>query len=212
MTVGKAFQAIPSSNSTMRTFLINFGQFIAMLSCPIGLGAPPFLSAVWFPLNERTTATAIATLVPYLGLSITYVSGPALVPTISLSNATNVTLYDVDRMRDNITIYMVIQLIISAVLLVCVLIYFPSKPPLPPSPSSEITRSEAYREEIKKLLQDKSYLHLSFFFAISYGVYIGWIAVLALAVEPFGIGEHLAGWLGCASIIAGCCSGISIAR
>jgi len=186
-------QVIPSSNSFTRTVLIHLGQFIAMLSCPIGLGAPPSISATWFPPEERTTATAIATLVAYLGLSVAFIIGPSMVHVIPLTNTNstnNMTVYDIQAMDDNITKYMAYQLGISAFLLLCVIVYFPDKPPLPPSASSKVKHLD-FLEGLKKLFTNRSYLHLAFLFSISYGVYFGWLVVLALAVKPFGVGETL---------------------
>jgi FLVCR family MFS transporter len=91
------------------------------------------------------------------------------------------------------------------------MVYFPDRPPLPPSGTSSVSR-HGYTESIKKLVFDRSYIHLVFIFAMSYGVYFGWMAVLSLAVKPFGINESLAGWLGTAATIAGICSGICLAR
>jgi hypothetical protein len=91
------------------------------------------------------------------------------------------------------------------------MVYFPDKPPLPPCATSS-SKQHGYLESVKKLLSDRSYLHLAFIFAISYVAYFFWMSVLSLAVKPFGINESLAGWLGTAATLAGICSGVCIAR
>lgn len=213
MTIGKALQVIPVHDLLTRTISIHTGQFICMLSSPIGLGAPPCLSATWFPPSQRTTATAVATLLAYTGISASFIIGPGMVPVLTLPtlNNTNVTLYDVDRMRDNITSYMGVQLAMSGFLLICVLVYFPDKPPTPPSVSSG-ARHDSHKRDLKKLFHDRSYLHMAFLFSSSFGVYFGWMSVFALAVKPFHVDERLAGWLGCTTSLAGCFSGIVIAK
>lgn len=123
----------------------------------------------------------------------------------------NVTQYNIPKMHDNITNYMMVQLGISVLLLLCVLVYFPDKPPSPPSATSS-TPHHTYAQGLKRLFLDKSYIYLSVLFSLSYGVYFGWFVVLALAIKPFGVSENLAGWLGCAGTIAGCFSGIVLAR
>ncbi|XP_031568006.1 solute carrier family 49 member 4-like, partial [Actinia tenebrosa] len=225
LTAGKVFQVIPSSDPLTRTILLNIGQCISMLSTPVGLGAPPSISATWFPPEERTTATAISTLVAYIGLPVAFIIGPYMVQileityspqtnntmnlNVSISNYTKV--YDIDAMSSDLTKHMGVHLGISMFLLVCALLYFPDKPPLPPCETSGGPPHE-YGESIQALLFDRSYLHLVVIFALSYGVYFGWISVLALAVKPFGVDESLAGWLGASATTAGIFSGLCLAR
>jgi len=214
MTAGKALQVIPVTDLLTRTILIHTGQFICMFASPIGMGCPPSLSATWFPPKERTTATAISTLLGYIGISASFIIGPAMVPLLSLpslNRTTNVTLYDVDRMRDNITSYMEVQLAMCGFLLICLLVYFPDKPPTPPSASC-VAKHHSHTGELKRLLRDKSYLYIALLFSVSFGVYFGWMSVFALAVKPFHVSERFAGWLGCTSALAGCVSGIVIAK
>ena len=40
------------------------------------MGAPPLVSSTWFPPNQRATATAIASLTSYVGISISFGVGP----------------------------------------------------------------------------------------------------------------------------------------
>lgn len=210
LTTGKALQVIPILDSTTKTILINIGQLTAMLSCPVVLGAPACVSATWFPPKERTTATAVSSLIPLLGLSVASIAGPYMVPVATLSHASNATSYDIEGMLDNITIYLEMQLALSAILLICVLVYFPDKPPSPPSPSNIWKGHDG--SALKVLLKDSSYMFLSFVFSVNYGVYFSWYSVLALAVKPFGVGETKAGYLGCSAILAGCLSGIIVGR
>ncbi|XP_031549371.1 solute carrier family 49 member 4-like [Actinia tenebrosa] len=218
LTAGKVFQVIPSSDPLTRTILLNIGQCISMLSTPVGLGAPPSISATWFPPKERTTATAISTLFAYLGVACAFVVGPYLVPITKRVHIgsvdvafTNHTVYDIETMTTNLSEYMGIQLGISALLLVCVLVYFPDKPPLPPCATSS-DRVHESKQEFKTLISDYRFLYLGFLFGISFGIYFGWLGLLALAVRPFGISESLAAWIGTASVVAGIFSGIIIAR
>ena len=55
--------------------LIHFGQFLNGLAGPIAMGAPPTISAEWFPPEQRTTATAIATVTNTLGLAVSFLLG-----------------------------------------------------------------------------------------------------------------------------------------
>lgn len=40
------------------------------------MGAPPLVSSTWFPPNQRATATAISSLMSYVGISISFGVGP----------------------------------------------------------------------------------------------------------------------------------------
>ena len=60
------------------------GQVIASLSLPIAFGAPTLVSATWFPLEERNTATAIGTLSFSIGMALGFLIGPVIVPELVL--------------------------------------------------------------------------------------------------------------------------------
>lgn len=55
--------------------LIHTGQFLNGLAGPIAMGAPPALSAEWFPPEQRTSATALATISNVLGLAVSFLLG-----------------------------------------------------------------------------------------------------------------------------------------
>lgn len=212
LTIGKAIQVTPLKDSNIRTVFIHIGQLTAMLSCPVAFGAPACISATWFLPKERTTATAIAALIPLFGAAMSSVTGPYMVPIRASSHASNVTSKDIEEMRDNITIYLGMQFALSAFFSICVLVYFPDKPPLRPSPGASLPKCFGTIQAFKTLFSDGSYMLLSLLFAVSYGVYFGWYTVLALAVRPFGISESKAGWLSCVAILAGCVSGTIVGR
>ena len=56
--------------------LIHTGQFLNDLAAPVAMGGPPLVSSTWFPPNQRATATAIASLTSYVGISISFGVGP----------------------------------------------------------------------------------------------------------------------------------------
>ncbi|VDI11899.1 MFS transporter, FLVCR family, disrupted in renal carcinoma protein 2 [Mytilus galloprovincialis] len=59
---------------------VNIGQLLNGLAGPVAMGVPPALSARWFPVNERTTATAISSILNSLGVGISFIIGPYFVP------------------------------------------------------------------------------------------------------------------------------------
>ena len=40
------------------------------------MGGPPLVSSTWFPPHQRATATAISSLMSYVGISISFAVGP----------------------------------------------------------------------------------------------------------------------------------------
>jgi FLVCR family MFS transporter len=55
--------------------LANAGAFLNGAAGPVAMAASPVLSSVWFPPNERTTATAISSTLNYLGVALSFVVG-----------------------------------------------------------------------------------------------------------------------------------------
>lgn len=92
--LGKCLQVIPFDDKKVRTIFINIGQFLLMAGGPVAIGAPPLVSATWFPPRERTTATAIGTLAGYFGIAIAFAVGPAMVPNevVQQTNVSNSSL------------------------------------------------------------------------------------------------------------------------
>lgn len=60
--------------------LIHGGQLLNGLAGPTVMNAAPFLSTTWFSPDERATATAIASLLNYLGCAGAFLVGPLVVP------------------------------------------------------------------------------------------------------------------------------------
>ena len=55
--------------------LIHIGQFLNGLAGPIAMGGPPALSAEWFVPEQRTTATAIASVANTMGNAVSFILG-----------------------------------------------------------------------------------------------------------------------------------------
>ena len=60
--------------------LIHFGQFLNGLAGPVAMSAAPVLSATWFPINERRTATALVESSNMLGVAVRPVTCALLRP------------------------------------------------------------------------------------------------------------------------------------
>lgn len=76
MFVSNVFQPYNFPNSR----LIHGGQILNGLAGPTVMNAAPFLSTTWFSADERATATAIASMLSYLGGACAFLVGPLVVP------------------------------------------------------------------------------------------------------------------------------------
>ena len=217
LLAGKLVQLIPVSNIKAKTIFIYIGHLITMLPSFIANGAPPLVSNTWFPPNERTTATAIGALAANFGAALAFFIGPSMIPSTSDSSENSTKNFSkkyIHLLESRIMDYFYVQVGLAAFLFLCVVIYFPSKPPLPPSVAAftRKTTEIGYKDGLKMLIYNKSYWLLVLVFASSFGIYFGWTSVLDLAVQLFNISEKSSGWLGTCSSLAGIVSGVIIAR
>ena len=209
-TFAVVLEIIPSPPH-VRTGLITFSEFLISIAVPAVQNAGVVvLSATWFPPHERMTATAIATLASYLGSAFSYIVGPNLVPDVDYGNLTHYHAgesIDIDKLRNNTTPeqmkflltrindYLFIEAVLVGLLFFAVLVYFPAKPPSPPSLSSAAGRLD-FISGAKTLLQNRSFWLLLLIFSLSNGVSWGWSSVQDLIFSGVGIDQKTAGWLG----------------
>lgn len=93
-----------------------------------------------FPPNERTTATGISNMFNQLGNAGGFLLGPLLVREPDSPNTTLTSGNVVHQLRNDIRTLMNIEALACGILLLCVILYFPPRPYLPPSMASTIQR------------------------------------------------------------------------
>jgi hypothetical protein len=101
-------------------WVLILAQSLNSVCGPIGYAAVPLLSSLWFPPKERTTATAVTTLASWVGSVIGYSTG----------------FYINHPWQLPYLVYA--QTGFSFVIAVCIIIYFPDRPPTPPSTSAGV--------------------------------------------------------------------------
>ncbi|XP_068589866.1 solute carrier family 49 member 4 [Cebidichthys violaceus] len=164
MLLGSALRSIPLTEQPLRRWLIHGGHFLNGLAGPTIMSSGPFLSTTWFAPDQRATATAVASLFCYLGSAASFLVGPLAVPAPNRTGAASATIVaavSVSSIRDRIQLVMYAELTVIAVLFATVLLYFPSRPPMPPSVAAASQRL-SYRSSICRLLsrsaKDKKHL------------------------------------------------------
>uniref|UniRef100_A0A1A7WE34 Disrupted in renal carcinoma 2 n=1 Tax=Iconisemion striatum TaxID=60296 RepID=A0A1A7WE34_9TELE len=208
MLLGSALRSIPVTDQHLRRWLIHGGQLLNGLAGPTVMSAGPYLSTTWFAPDQRATATAVASLFSYLGGATSFIVGPLIVPAPNNSQAAAVSNSSIQS-RTQLILYA--ELAVIAVLFTAALLYFPSRPPVPPSVAAASQRL-SYRSSICRLLSNVRFLMISFAYAVPIGVIAGWSGVLDMVLTPVNISQVNAGWVGFWSTVGGCVFGVAMAR
>ncbi|KAF7647271.1 hypothetical protein LDENG_00174910, partial [Lucifuga dentata] len=185
MLAGAALRSVPLSEQQLRRWLIHSGQFLNGLAGPTVMSAGPLLSTTWFSPDQRATATAVASLFCYLGGATSFVVGPLLVPA---PNDTEATAVSDNYIRDRIQLVMYAELGAIALLFSAVLLYFPSRPPMPPSVAAASQRL-SYRSSICRLFSNLRFLMIALAYAVPTGVIAGWSGVLDMVLTPAKVSQ-----------------------
>ena len=175
----------------------------------MSMAAPPYLSAQWFPPEQRATATSLPVVCLGLGGALSLVVGPRLVRLPGGANPNT----DPEAARFNIMLLMDVETGVSAVLFLAVLLYFPSRPPLPPSVSAASPPpAGAFWQALRQAARAPDLLRLVLAYAVPGGVQAAYFAVLDTSVSPLGMTREQAGWLGFWAGIASCVFTLLVAR
>ncbi len=206
VTMGTALRCI-THQPPLITWFVNAGQIVNALAGPVCSGAAAVISSTWFPVEQRTSATAITSIVNGLGIGMTYIIGPLVVPTnlnATLSNVSqqNMQEHTISEIRSDIMLLMYVSCGWSLLLFVVILFSFPNKPPTPPTLTASLTKLN-YSTGLRKLMKTRKFWVLAFCFAIPTSFQGSWSALLNINLEPLGISQMSAGWLGFAMSIAG---------
>lgn len=213
MLLGAALRSIPLTGQPLRRWLIHGGQLLNGLAGPTIMSAGPFLSTTWFAPDQRATATAVASLFSYLGGAASFVVGPLVVPAPNDTQAiTTISAAVSDSfIRDRIQLVLYAELVAVAVLFAAVLLYFPARPPVPPSVAAASQRL-SYRSSICRLLSNLRFLMIALAYAVPTGVIAGWSGVLDMVLTPAKVSQVDAGWIGFWATVGGCVFGVAMAR
>ena len=220
------------TNVILTNYIICSCHLCAILNGISGVticAGPPLISSQWFPTSERTTATSINLAFNMLGNGLSMLLGPRLVHT----PANNHTA--VEHVRHEIDLYMYSHAGVAVTLFVLFCVYFPSKPPHPPAPSSAIQRTQ-FLPGIKALLGNRNVLLACFAYSISQvkntvytsqvlfrdlfsttftcicmqGVMGSWLGVMVNNFRPLGISDETIGQIGLFSVLSQCLCSIGI--
>ncbi|XP_052462455.1 solute carrier family 49 member 4-like [Carassius gibelio] len=210
MLLGAVLRSVPLKDLHYRRWMIHGGQLLNGLAGPTIMSAGPLLSTTWFAPDQRATATAIASLIGYLGSACAFLIGPLAVPAPN-GTAGSTIYWNQNHIGDRIQFVLYAEVGMIAALFVAVLLYFPSRPPMPPSVAAASQRL-SYRSSICKLLSNMRFLMIALAYSVPTGVVAGWAGVLDMILTPAKVSQVDAGWIGFWSIVGGCVFGVAMAR
>ncbi|XP_051567064.1 solute carrier family 49 member 4-like [Myxocyprinus asiaticus] len=212
MVLGTVLRCVPLKDLQYRRWLIHGGQLLNGLAGPTIMSAGPLLSTTWFAPDQRATATAIASLVSYLGSACAFLIGPLAVPAPNDTQIVGTAIHwDQNHIRDRIQFVLYAEFGMIAALFVAVLFYFPSRPPIPPSVAAASQRL-SYRSSICRLFSNMRFLMIALAYSVPTGVAAGWAGVLDMILTPAKVSQLDAGWIGFWSVVGGCVFGVAMAR
>lgn len=207
-TLSKVF----TTKSYPATVLIGFGQLFNGLASSVTGAIPPAVSEVWFPLNERATATAIVALAAGLGSSTSFIIGPLAV-SMPFMNGSKILMNDTDVHSIHFQIQHLNYATFAvslAILLLC-FVYLPAKPPSPPSITACCGRYDFKQGMLSSIRRPNMWL-LGIIYGVAIGSYGSWASVIDILVNPLGITQTEAGWIGFYGGVGGVLGGIFMGR
>ena len=150
-----------------------------------------------------------------MGTSISYLIGPLVVPFNNslIDDTLNLTSEEEDEekesIRKHIQYYMIGDAVVAAVILIAIIIYFPSKPKKAPSPSAVVPRSE-FGPAIRAMVRNPQLWLTCLAYSISNGFLAGWQGVMALNFQPLGVSDEDIGFLGFLAVFVQCAVAVGV--
>ncbi len=174
-------------------------SFILVVLAQMGLAvAQPFLlnpitklAAVWFPVDERATASGIASIAGYLGIIVAMVATPSLYRNYSMPGMLKIYGY----------------IAVAAAILIVVLLK--EKPEIPAGPRGNVDDNFSLRK-VPELRKNRNFLNLLLVVFIALGVFNALLTCISDMLSPRGISIDQSGLIGGIIIVAGLVGGVLI--
>jgi len=164
--------------------LLLIAQIGIAIGQPFILNAITKLSARWFPLEERATATGLGTLAMYIGI----LAGMTLTPYLALGSGIEGMLH----------IYGLISILTAALFLILI----KERPPTAPCRPDQEERSLVF-DGFKQTLRNKNFIWLMVIFFIGLGVFNSVTTWIEDILRPRGFSATQAGITGGLMIVGG---------
>nr|XP_053646555.1 solute carrier family 49 member 4 homolog isoform X1 [Cherax quadricarinatus] len=200
--LGTALRCITSTPPVF-TVMCHICAILMGISSTLILAAPVLIASDWFPLQERTTAVAVMMGASQLGLLGSYLE-PLLVRLPSPQ-------VNIDDTRRDVTHLLYLGAGLAGLLLLAVLIYFPSKPPTPPSVVSSTDRLD-FIPGLLSIIKNKQFIILLVAYGVSVGPPVAWMTVLDYSLLPLEFHQDQAMGIGISTVIVSSLSPVIAGR
>jgi FLVCR family MFS transporter len=162
--------------------------------------APPVLSFLWFPVNERATATAVMASANTLGTATGFLTA-LIVP----NSGTN------DQILNSLTSVYFVYFAVCALTFIACVVYFPDRPPTPPSFSNEVPTVDV-KSGIVALLSHGRFWVVVASQAVPLGILSAFMNVLNINLKSYNLSQTDSGWIGLALALGGTIGGVVCGR
>jgi len=183
---------VPSMGDQAFEYLCHVSAFVNAITGPIAMAAPIQLSSSWFPPNERTRATSISQMCNALGIGFSYIYGTFLVRELDSDGG------NVDQVRSDIERLLYVYAGLALLHSVLIYVYFPSKPPTPPSITADEARVSFF-QGFKDLMRNKNFWLVMLVYSITTGIVQMWQSVIVInltAIQSVELTETFASTFG----------------
>ncbi len=164
--------------------LVLLAQIAIAIGQPFILNAVTTIAARWFPMEERATASGIGSLAIYLGILV----GLALTPYLTLQSG----------FRGMLMIYG----IASALAMIVFFLFARERPPTPPCPPDQESRSLVL-DGLSKMIRQRDFIYLLIIFFVGLGAFNAITTWIEQIISPRGFSATQAGDVGGIMIFGG---------
>lgn len=164
--------------------IVSISQFGIAIGQPFLVNAITKVAARWFPVNERATASGIATMAGYLGMVAALSLTPGLTDSYGIGNMLMIYGYA------------------SVVCALIFLVFSKERPPLPPGPGEELVNSFSF-SGIAKVIKKRNFVYLLICIFVVMGIFNAVMTWIEDMLKPRGISPNEAGIIGGILVIVG---------
>ena len=205
VTAGAVLRCCATDAGVGSVVCLHASFILTALAGPAAMSAVAKLSEEWFPPNERTTATSVATLCNGVGTAFSSLVGPAMVAGGDAGSFAPLQRYN----------YVMLALIAANLLMMAA--YFPAAPPTPPSASAAVSRAAGAALTPAKLwgvlravARNRNVVVLALVYGVGGGAQAGWGGLLNMNLNTVGVSQYSAGMIGFVSALVGNMAGVVV--
>jgi len=222
------FLVFPHISNGNFTVLCHISAILNGIAGIVVTAGPAAVSAAWFPPQERVTATSISQMLNNIGGGLSFLIASVMVrsPTTNSTNSNTTSSIpstpftntsssiSVSDTESDLQYYLIALTGPAIAIFLLTLLYFPSKPPSPPSRSSQETRLDFWAGTME-LLNNPNSWGIAVVWAIPQAVWNNWCALMVISLTKVSWGndfltENWVSHLGLVAVLVGTLTAIMV--